>query len=437
MAKTSRQKIITKKHLARVEREQMQTRYIIIGCAILLLLVVGFVGYGIVDQLVIKPNQPVASVNGNEISAREFQALARYQRSNIVQQWMQYYQFMQMFGSDPQTQQYFKQNLDQIAAQLDDTATLGQQVVDELINIRLIREEAAKRGITVSEEEIDLALQEGYGYYPDGTPTPTATRPVIAPSTLSPTQLAMITATPTITPTATPTITATSTPIPLPTSTPSGPMTPTATATAYTESLFKDNLNQTLDYFSGIKVSEAQFREILRDQLLRKKVLDAVVGELPHEEEQVWMRQIVVTSEITATQVISRLNAGEDFGALAVEFSIDTSASQGGDLGWINSTDLTSQYTEEVATLAFGLEIGKVSPVIPTADGRWFIIQVINREIKPISDTVYDQTREQKFQDWLLAQRETNDVQVFDTWKDFVPAEPTLPAVDTSGSTGQ
>jgi hypothetical protein len=82
----------------------------------------------------------------------------------------------------------------------------------------LIEEEAAKRGITVSDEEVALAMQEAFEFYPEGTPTPTITPTIVNTPTLSLSQIAIIQ------PTDTPT------PLPTATSTPDG-WVPTNTAT--------------------------------------------------------------------------------------------------------------------------------------------------------------------------------------------------------------
>ena len=49
--------------------------------------------------------------------------------------------------------------IQQIETSLNDTQTMGQNVLDQLIEaVKVIRQEAAKRGITVTEEELDRAI---------------------------------------------------------------------------------------------------------------------------------------------------------------------------------------------------------------------------------------------------------------------------------------
>ncbi len=62
MAKEPNQKVITKKHLARLEKERIQQRYLMIGAIVVIVLVVAIVVYGILDQTVIKAQRPVAKV---------------------------------------------------------------------------------------------------------------------------------------------------------------------------------------------------------------------------------------------------------------------------------------------------------------------------------------------------------------------------------------
>ncbi len=59
-----------------------------------------------------------------------------------------------------------------------------------------MKQKAAEMGITVSEDELNLFIQENFGYFANGTPTPAPTEQIYPTSTLSGTQKALITATP-------------------------------------------------------------------------------------------------------------------------------------------------------------------------------------------------------------------------------------------------
>jgi peptidyl-prolyl cis-trans isomerase D len=446
MAKQDRYRAVTsKKHLARVERENLQRKYILWTSGIVLALVFGFILYGVLEQSVLKPRQPVADVNGESITTREYQGRVRYARNSVIQNWYEYYSYSQMFGDDPSMLQYFSGTLSQLAAQLEGT-TLAEQVLDALIDEALIRQEADRRGISVSAEELDKAEQEFFGFFKDGTPTAAPTDVVVSTPTLSLTQLALVPPTPTPAPTQTPEAEtepeATETQAAVeevPTETPveediqetpaePAESTPTAspspTPTTYTIDLYEENYSESLTYLKEeLGVSEAEFRSMLETQLLRTKLLDLITADLSKEQEQVWARHILVEDAETAQEVLDRLQAGDDFAALAAEFSTDGSSTSGGDLGWFTRDKMVPEFAEA----AFALEIGEISPVVESQYG-FHIIQVLGKDIFPLSTSEFEQLRETKFQEWLTQQREGSQVEIFDLWVERMPTEPVIPA---------
>ena len=161
-------KIQSKKHIARLERERRQTKLVQYAAIAVVVLVVLIIGYGYLDMAVLQKLQPVAVVNGEKITTKEFQARVSLQRNQLLRQYVQYQQYQQ-FGMDVSSQ------LQQIETSLNTPTDVGQQVLDNLIQEALIRQEAAKRGITVSAEEIDAFKKEQFQFFPNGTPTPTIT----------------------------------------------------------------------------------------------------------------------------------------------------------------------------------------------------------------------------------------------------------------------
>jgi hypothetical protein len=204
MAKqSSTPKVITKKHLARQERERRQTR-LIVGIAITgILIVVGLITYGYLKENVLLLNEPVAEVNGEKIRTGEWQERVKFQRVQMINVYNQYAFYQQSFGFD------YSQQMQQVASTLQDSETLGQQVLDQMTNEILIRQEAEKRGITVSEEELEKSIQENFNFFPEGTPSPTITPTEFSYPTLTSQQLTLYPSTSTPGPTSTPEVTAT------------------------------------------------------------------------------------------------------------------------------------------------------------------------------------------------------------------------------------
>lgn len=89
-------------------------------------------------------------------------------------------------------------------------------------------------------------------------------------------------------------------------------------------------------------------------------------------EKQYDLRVIVTASKEAASLILQKAKVNDDFGRLAAEHSVDSSAKQGGALGWV----LSSQVIPPIATVMVNLSAGVVSAMpIPTQAG-WYVIKV-------------------------------------------------------------
>src|SRR3972149_7011810 len=190
--------ILTPKHRVGLERERFYNRILLIITLIIVVVVIGLVSWSSISQFLIFPNQTVAVVEGHEITGKEFQVRARLNRSQLISNYMQYIQIMQLFGSDPNFQQQAYLQLSQIQYQLQPEIS-GEQAVNQLVDDELLKLEAPKLGIEVSQEEVDREIQNLFGYYANGSPTPSLEVTDIATSPLSATQLALVSPTPEVT----------------------------------------------------------------------------------------------------------------------------------------------------------------------------------------------------------------------------------------------
>ncbi len=75
-----------------------------------------------------------------------------------------------------------------------------------------------------------------------------------------------------------------------------------------------------------------------------------------------------------AEDLASQAQNGADFASLALSYSNDSSATQGGDLGWRNSAELPELFSTAVAQL----EPGEVSQVLESGAG-WHILKLFDR----------------------------------------------------------
>ena len=439
--------ISTKKHMAREQREAHQIRLIITVTIVLGIIILGLVGYGVINHLVIRPRKAVARVGEATISVSDFESYVKYTRAQMLNQTYQYYTFYQQFGEFGQS---FLQSAQSMAAQLAQPVTLGRDVLDEMIDNQLIRAEADKRGITVSEEEIDQAIQAAFGFFPDGTPTPTVTATIQLTPTYSETQLALVTltSTPTETPETTDAVETSPTaeseaedteessegseapPIeetPTPELSPTITLTPTITITPtpYTTEAFGENIRNFNLQYSQFNFDIKDLRELFKVQLLRDKLIPEILGDFITTKDEVWARHILVETEEEAFTVLSLLEEGEDFHELAVTYSIDESnRERGGDLGWFDRNTMVSEF----AIVAFDLEVGETSDVVETAFG-FHILQVLGKRESQIPPNELELEKQNAFSEWLAEQRilQSDQIIIYDGWESYVPNTPEIP----------
>ena len=440
--KTESPKIVTRKHVARKEREEKQIKTalvvtgVVIGLALLLLV------YVLVDSYVVQPNKVVARVGDAEIKAGDFESNVTYSRLNMLSTASNYAYYAQLFG---ESGSQFKSAGIELVAQLNDTELIGENVLNQMIDDQLIREEAAKRGITVSDEELEEAIQSSFGFYPMGTKTPTITPTIVNTPTWSSEQFALIkpteTATPAPTSTATPegwepTLEATAvsqtevaaesiTPTVEPTATEIPTITPTPTV--YTTKLYGKELGNYLDEVKNLGISRSQIEDIFRTNILRTKLLEDLTKDMVPQEEQVWVRHILVADQAVAEEVVEKMKNGGDWTALAAEYSTDTSnKDNGGDLGWIGPDD---NYVEEFKDAAFALnEAGEISAPVESQFG-WHVIQLVTKATNDINAAKFQEVKQTFFDNWLLDLRNTRtDIQIDEIWKTVTPSKPAVPA---------
>jgi peptidyl-prolyl cis-trans isomerase D len=424
-------KIATKKHIARLERERRQVALVKTISIIAIAFVIILVGYGILETTYLKLRQSVADVNGEPIRMGYWQERVQWQRLQLIQT-LQLYQYYQQFGMDTSQQQQ------QIQGQLQSSEYMGEQVLNLLINEALIRQEAKKRGITVTDAEVEEKIQSGseFGFFPDGTPTPTITpteftyptlttkQLLLYPATSTPTAFLSPTPGPTNTPDLAATRTSTATSAPPASPTPIPPLA-TATATPYTLEGYKDRYGRLLDNIKSLGVKEATYRSVYENIIYREKLLDEITKDTPHTQEQVLARHILVPDLALAKAIQGQIQRGSDFAELAKKYSQDTgSAVKGGELDW--STH--DSFVTEFADAAFSQEIGVIGEPVKTQYG-YHIIQVVAREQLPVSADQFEKNRQTVFDDWLTKANDdakaANKIIIYaDIWSKNIPELP-------------
>ncbi|MFU8880753.1 MAG: peptidylprolyl isomerase [Rhodobacterales bacterium] len=126
------------------------------------------------------------------------------------------------------------------------------------------------------------------------------------------------------------------------------------------------------------------------DEALRNAYNETYASAEPSRE---WnASHILVESEEEAAALIERLNAGEAFEDLAQEASSDSSAANGGELGWFASGMMVPDFEAAVIALA----VGEVSDPVQTQFG-WHVVKMNDTRLRdvPTLEQVIDELRPQ------------------------------------------
>jgi parvulin-like peptidyl-prolyl isomerase len=152
------------------------------------------------------------------------------------------------------------------------------------------------------------------------------------------------------------------------------------------------------------------FISALSEEMLAAKMIDLIVAEAPEVSLQVHARHILVTSVEEAERIRELLLSGEDFADLARQYSLDASTRPaGGDLSWFPRGYLLIPEVEEAA---FSLEPGEISEVVTSILG-FHIVQTLERMERELEPEPYRQLREMMVEEWLSAQHQAGEIQIF------------------------
>ena len=324
------------------------------------------------DDIVIDFNAPMGVVAGYEISWEEFFHRVQFQRLNVINTYVQYYQ-KYLTIDDPELQISYVNYLNTLTYQLD-TYTLGATVLNDMAGYKMMQQQAEGLGYYVTEEDIDLRLQQMFGY---GVETET-----------------------------------------------NQGMSIEATPTPYTYEMYETYLAQYLeDINEVISFTEQDLRNVVREKLYEEILLNYLDENLNRNQDMVYAKHILVETEDEALDLLEKLDQGADWDDLAVEYSLDSSnAASGGDLGWFTYTAMV----EDFAKVAFSTDVDKISEPVETQFG-WHLIYVLGHEEQEMSDEEYYDFREEQLNILMQYARNQAGIEFVEGWENYIPDYPQIP----------
>ncbi|MEW6354483.1 MAG: peptidylprolyl isomerase [Pseudomonadota bacterium] len=213
------------------------------------------------------------------------------------------------------------------------------------------------------------------------------------------------------------------------------------------EVIYQDAVNQGLDKKPEVLAEiENLKRNILANAAIRhylnthelsdaamKKEYDTNIGKMSSKEYKA--KHVLVKTEQEAKDIITQLDKGGDFAAIAKEKSVDTaSGKEGGDLGWFDAGQMVKPFADAAAAM----DKGKYSKTPVQTQFGWHVILLEDtREIKPpefenVKDSVRNILRNKQIQDYLAELKNKAKIEVKESAAGAAPAaaktENTAPA---------
>jgi peptidyl-prolyl cis-trans isomerase SurA len=368
----------TKKQIARSRREARQRRIIWAAVAALAAIIVIVLTIGLLQELVLKPGRPVATVNGVKLPTDDYQALLQYRRYNLHLEISNLQNGLQSLDASDEANEllinFYQQQLGQLQTALD---TIADTALDELIDDELVRQKAEELEITVSDDEVQETINEQ-----------------IQQAMTAASQQAITDTEQIVTPT----------PIP------------------------QDQLDEFYrNAIDNMGLSNREFRDILERSLLRNKVQEHLASQVPTTGQVVHVQMIMTDSEEEALAAQQRVEEGEDFASVAADVSVASDATEnGGDMGWLTPDQLASRYGEDLADHVSSLAVDEMGQV--QSNETFYVVEVLERdENGPLPEEVLTPRQNSALEDWLAEQKASPDVQIERLLEpDQIPPDPFL-----------
>jgi parvulin-like peptidyl-prolyl isomerase len=320
----------SRRQLRRWNRERRVNRVLIGGVVGVIALAILVLAFGYLRENVLRASETAAVVNGETITLAQILERVKPRAAAL----------------DQQARFYQAQGLAQASTQVSlQRSGLPDQVLDTMIEEKLVAAELARRGLTVTDAEVEEGLRK------EIAEQEAMTRP--SPS-----------------PTAAPAADAS----PGPTNTPTAGPAPTSTAVPTLAADEFDTAYQT--FLQRANLTDAAYRELKRAELARDRLREDIGKSVQRTEEMVHARHILVDNQDSLQQVQQKLAEGVPFDQVAKELSTDRgSRDKGGDLGWFPRGQMNAPF--EAA--AFTQPIGEIGQPVQSPNGH-HIIQVLERD---------------------------------------------------------
>lgn len=394
------QRVIEQHSVSRYAREQRIRKYVIIGSIGVAVAVLLLIAAAVLQVQVFEPNRTVATVHGTPITAAQVRSRMRLEFTDITYNYNQLAQQVQELKSSSDESsaflvQFYEQQLQQVAAR-GTVDQVSQTALSTLVDELLIRNEAARRNIVVTSEDVQLDVETSLGYY-RSTLTPFPTNTPFTPV-----------------PTATP-LTVTAELTPAATAQPFVTATPRLQPTSISQAELEQSRDRGMEFYKTLGFPDTQFDRAYESSLIARKLQEAIGAEVPKQAQHYKFDYIRFNTVATATEYLDLLRAGAlTFQAAITQVNAITlplPIGQGFSRDWSSKATVENQFGNEVLAALESLPLNQPGGVITSAlTGGFFVLLPQGREMRDLSPDDLTAAQQKAYQDWLTAARADTNI---------------------------
>lgn len=173
-------------------------------------------------------------------------------------------------------------------------------------------------------------------------------------------------------------------------------------APAADQRTFADALRKELEK-TGL--TESELRRLVRADAIRSSIRAKYNAEVPAVLLQSKVEVISTQTEAAAKQAVDRINAGEDFAAVAKAVSTEADVQT---TGGLHDYGPPGSFDAAYDDYAFTGEIGKLSAPLSSggANATFFVVRVVDRSDQPVKDNQKPVIADKQYVDWLKSTQE-------------------------------
>ena len=387
----------------RFERESRTNKIIsnsmIAIVSIVLIVIIG----GAVSEFLVKPKQAVATFGDVEISTKDFQTRVKIIRQIYVDKYIQSFNFLSYLsgleteGLEDMLNGYYQEMMS-IQEYLDNTDYLGGTVLVDLTDEYIMKTEAEKFEISISNEELEVGIQTFLGYDASAeelVDTSTTSEDTESDATNNSDE------------------TTNEEPV----------VTPEPTVDAYQQYL-TDYSDQVSRYKDELNISEDEFKSFIEVQLIKEKLFEEISKSVIPFGTSIAANNIILSDLDFANEVVAKYEELEDWILLKKFYSHPDYTS-------IISMEDFFSYTEYDQPALFeasqNSEVGDLIGPIETPSG-FYILLIRNIDDRALlSSEELDANRSEYFEEWFTEIREDYEFLYLDNLSTRIPTDPEIP----------